>query len=216
MLDAANFWDRAAEKYAKSPIADMKGYTDTLDRTRSYLAAEDRVLEVGCGTGSTALLLAPGVKQIIASDISGNMVAIGAGKARDQGVANIKFVQAGLDGDAISPGPYDAVLALNVVHLVEDTPAAIRRIHALLKPGGLFISKTVTTIGKSASLKFRLIKLLLPLLQMIGKAPFVRFMTQAELDQAITAGGFEIIEAGYIPPTALSRYIVARKVGKPD
>ena len=58
MQQAETFWDGAAENYAKSPIRDVEAYNYTLERTRTYLSPTDKVLEVGCGTGSTALLLA--------------------------------------------------------------------------------------------------------------------------------------------------------------
>jgi ubiquinone/menaquinone biosynthesis C-methylase UbiE len=53
----------------------------TLDCTRKHLSASDNVLEVGCGTGTTALLLAPSVKQITASDISSRTIEIAREKA---------------------------------------------------------------------------------------------------------------------------------------
>ncbi len=209
MQDAAIFWDRAAEKYAKSPIADMDSYNYTLDRTRSYLSPNDSVLEVGCGTGSTALLLAGNVKQVTASDLSDKMIQIGSKKAQDQGISNVKFIKAELFDSAIEDGPYDAVLALNILHLIEDMPAAIRQINSLLKPGGTFISKTVCNPGSGTSLKLRLMKMILPLMQWVGKAPYVNFMEIHQLDETITSAGFKIIETGNHP--APSRYIVAQK-----
>ncbi len=210
MQNAAEFWDKAAERYAKSPIADMEAYTYTLERTRSYLKSDDRILEVGCGTGSTALLLAGDVGHVTASDISANMIAVGADKARDQGISNVKFVKADLFDSAIEDGPYDVVLALNIIHLLEDAPGAIRRINDLLKPGGTFISKTVCALGSGTPLKFRLLKVILPLMQLVGKAPYVNFMEIVELEDIITSAGFKIIETGSRP--ALSRYIVAQKM----
>jgi len=218
MQNAATFWDNVARKYAKSPIADMDAYTYTLERTRSYLSPDDTILEVGCGTGSTALLLAGDVGHITASDLSANMIKVGSDKAKEQGIPNVKFVKAELFDSAIdndspdgSPdGSYDAILAFNLIHLLPDTPAAIRRINGLLKPGGTFISKTVCQPGAGASLKFRLIKMILPLMQWLGKAPYVRFMEIAELEHIISSEGFKIIETGNYPPP--SRYIVARKV----
>ena len=209
MQNAAVFWDKVAEKYAKSPISDMESYTYTLERTRSYLKRDDHVLEIGCGTGSTALLLAGDVRQITASDLSANMIAVGVRKAREQGIANVEFVTAGLSESKLDGGAYDAILALNILHLLEDLPAAARRINGLLKPGGIFISKTVCSFGAGTPLKFRLMKLILPLMQMIGKAPYVNFMQSVELENIISSAGFKIIETGDYPPP--SRYIVARK-----
>ena len=216
MKQAVQFWDGVAEKYAKSPISDMDAYTYSLDRTRSYLTPDDRVLEVGCGTGSTALLLAESTGHITASDLSANMIRIAEGKARDQGVDNVSFVTADVLDDALDPAtgsePYDVVMALNLLHLLRDLPAAIGRIHRLLKPGGLFISKTICPFGKAMPLKYRFLKLLVPVMQLVGKAPYVNFMTIETLEHAITAGGFKIIETGNYPASPPSRYVVARKI----
>ncbi|MBK1670421.1 hypothetical protein CKO28_20565 [Rhodovibrio sodomensis] len=209
MQSAVAFWDKAAEKYAKSPIGDVEAYEYTLGRTRAYLSPTDTVLELGCGTGSTALLLAADVERLVATDISGAMIEIAAGKARAQGVSNVAFRAAGLLDDAIDPGPYDAVLALNLLHLIDDVETALRRINGLLKPGGIFVSKTVCTPAAGAPLKFRLLRATIPIMQFVGRAPFVRFTTRADLEHLIAAAGFRILEAGDHP--APSRFIVARK-----
>ena len=61
IIDDAGFWDRYARKYAAHAIKDMAGYQRTVERTRHYLKKTDRVIEIGCGTGTTALTLAPSV-----------------------------------------------------------------------------------------------------------------------------------------------------------
>lgn len=210
MQQAATFWDKAAESYAKSPIQNMEAYNYTLERTRTYLSATDRVLEVGCGTGSTALLLAPNVDQIIASDISSKMIGIAQQKAKESNATNVQFVAENIFGDAISNGPYDAVLALNLLHLIHDIDGAIQRIHGPLKPGGVFISKTVCKPGKGAPFKFRFLRLVVPVMQLLGKAPFVRFMDAQELEDLVSSHGFRVLESGDHP--APSRFIVAQKL----
>ena len=210
MQQAQAFWDSAAENYAKSPIGDVEAYNYTLARTRTYLSSTDKALEVGCGTGSTALLLAGDVAEITASDISGKMIAIATKKAQDQGVANVNFIAADLFDDALAKDPYDVVLALNLLHLIEDTTGAIRRIHGLLKPGGTFISKTVCKPGAGAPLKFRFMRIIVPVLQALGKAPFVQFMAADAFEDLVESQGFKILESGDHP--APSRYIVARKI----
>ena len=208
MIDAKQFWDGAAEKYAKSPIEDMEGYTHTLDRTRSYLTLNDHVLEIGCGTGSTSLILAKGVNQITASDISPNMIHIGRAKANEQKISNVKFIVADVFNKDIENKTYDAVMAFNLLHLLEDLAADISRVHGLLKPDGLFISKTICQFGAGIPLKYRIMKWILPLMQLFGKAPYVNFMDAKKLESVITAGGFKIIETGNYP----TRYVVARKI----
>jgi ubiquinone/menaquinone biosynthesis C-methylase UbiE len=213
MQTAVKFWDNIADRYAKSPIRDMEAYEYSLGRTISYLGAKDRVLELGSGTGSTALRLAPHVARYTVNDISPRMIEIGEAKAAEAGATNLDFVAGEITAPSISGNEYDTVMALNLLHLLKDAPGAVRHIHSLVKPGGLFISKTVTTFGAGVPWKMRLLKLALPIMQMLGKAPFVQFMTTEELEGIITDAGFKIIETGNYPASPPSRYIVARKEG---
>lgn len=60
-MAASSFWDRTADKYAATPIADEASYQVKLAETRRRMRSDMNVLEFGCGTGSTALLHAPHV-----------------------------------------------------------------------------------------------------------------------------------------------------------
>ncbi|MEM9262716.1 MAG: class I SAM-dependent methyltransferase, partial [Pseudomonadota bacterium] len=88
--DAA-FWSKTSRKYAASPIRDLDGYNNTLARTKSYLGHDDAVLEIGCGTGSTALLLAPFVGHITATDFSPGMIDIAKEKLAAEALGNVTF-----------------------------------------------------------------------------------------------------------------------------
>jgi ubiquinone/menaquinone biosynthesis C-methylase UbiE len=187
----ARFWDRVAHKYAARRIGDMAGYERTLERTRHYLESDDLVLELGCGTGSTALRLAPCVGRIVATDISSEMLAIAREKAAADGRLNVEFAVATPDAAPWPDGTFDAALGFNVLHLVAAREAALRGVHRLLKPGGLFISKTPCLKEMNP-----LVRVAVPALQLIGKAPFVAFFSADELERDMTAAGFEIIERG--------------------
>src|SRR5690606_29493786 len=85
----SHFWDRKARGYARQPIADESAYEATLDRVKAHLTPRDRVLEVGCGTGSTALKLAPFAGELLATDGSREMTAIANEKAATAACANV-------------------------------------------------------------------------------------------------------------------------------
>ncbi|MEQ9317121.1 MAG: class I SAM-dependent methyltransferase, partial [Henriciella sp.] len=87
----ARFWDKLAEKYSKQPISDQETYEKKLDITRKYLTSESEVFEFGCGTGSTAILHAPHVRHILATDVAPNMIEIGRQRAAEAGAVNIAF-----------------------------------------------------------------------------------------------------------------------------
>ncbi len=210
-IDSAAFWTKAARKYAASPIRDMDGYLNTLDRTKSYLKPTDRVLELGCGTGSTALLLAPDVAHVTATDISPGMIEIAKEKQLQELKDNIAFEVSDVAGHAIEGGPYDVVLAHNLLHLLPDLDAALAHISRLTKPDGLFISKTVCAPDQ-AGIKFALLnRVAIPLMQAFGKAPYVDFTTAENLEQKIKAVGFSIVETVRQNGLLQSHYVVARK-----
>ena len=201
------FWDGVAERYSARPIDNVPAYELTMERVRHYLQPEDRVLEVGCGTGSTALLLAPHLGHIWASDISGEMLRIGKQKAEKQGAANVTFLHGDLFADNLaSEAPYDRILAFNLLHLVEDLPASIARLHGLLKPGGLLISKTPCLSGVYLFLAVPIF-----FMRLVGKAPPVTHISQTRLHAMMTDAGFEIEESSSFLKAKVSRFIVARK-----
>jgi ubiquinone/menaquinone biosynthesis C-methylase UbiE len=206
-----DFWNKIAPKYATQPIRDPEAYQYTLGRTQSYLRATDHVLELGCGTGSTALLLAPLVARYTATDISEQMIDIGKTKAQEQNAGNLDFKAADWADAQLLDRDYDVVLALNLLHLLEDLPNVLRRIHALLPEGGYFISKTTVAPDQGAPLGYWAIRAVLPLLQLARRAPFVAFRKAPDLDRMIESAGFEIIETTNAPARPPNRYIVARK-----
>ncbi|WP_338528756.1 class I SAM-dependent methyltransferase [Nitratireductor thuwali] len=204
--DAA-FWDRTARRYAKRPVKDQAAYETTLERTRSYLSSEDRVLELGCGTGTTALLLSNAARRITATDISEAMLAIGREKAARQNVGNVDFERATPFDAPFAEASFDAALAFNLLHLIGDVPTAVERIGRLVRPGGHFISKTPCLAGQGFA-----IRALIGFLQRIGKAPYVNFLSTEGLERTIAAAGFEIIETGDFPRKPPAHFIVARKI----
>jgi len=187
--DNARFWDRIARKYAKDPIADMAGYERTLEHTRRHLRATDVAFEFGCGTGTSALKLAPSVARLVATDISPEMIAIAREKAAAEACANVEFAVATPDAAPWPDASFDAALGFNVLHLVPDRAAVLRGVHKLLKPGGLFISKTPALAEMNV-----FIRLLVPLMQAVGQAPDVAILSTADYEREIAASGFEIVE----------------------
>lgn len=185
----ARFWDRIAVKYAADPIADLAGYEATLRRVRGLLTADQDVLEIGCGTGSTALRLAPFTRRLLATDVSTRMIAIARGKLAAQPVPQLGFAVADADEPLAGAGEYHAVLAFNVLHLVTDLDRALQLAMQALRPGGLLISKTACLNEMNPLIRH----LALPLMRAIGKAPHVLCFDAAALQSAIARQGMEIV-----------------------
>ena len=202
MANDHKFWDRLAKRYAKSPVSDEAVYQEKLRKTLAVFATDFKVLEFGCGTGSTAIALAPDVQDYLATDISGEMLAIARGKA--EGIDNLRFVQKRLEDINSPEGGFDAVLAHSILHLLSDKEAAIGQVFALLKPGGVFISST-SCMAKGGFLK--------PLLwagNKVGLLPMVKFFSADALVEVIESVGFTIEDRWQSTPKS-AVFLIARK-----
>lgn len=193
MPDAQAFWDRIAPRYARTPIKDEAAYEQKLEMTRRYLDPSMELLEVGCGTGGTAVRHSSYVGQILATDLSENMINIARERAAQAGVENVRFERAALNDVRGSAGPFDAVLALSLLHLLEDLDAALGQIRDLLRPGGLFVSSTAC-LGDG----YGFFRYLGPPLRALRILPTINVFSEAELLQALGHAGF-IIEERWKP-----------------
>lgn len=203
--NTGSFWDRIAPKYARKPIADPTAYEEKLTRVHGLLRTTDRILEIGCGTGSTALRLAPGVSQVSATDVSRAMIEIAKAKLGSQTARKIAFQQADA-ADLIDGRPFDAVCAFSLLHLVDNIDRVLDSVRQQLKPGGLFISKTVCL--KDAPLPIRA---LVRLLTAVGVAPRVTAVSRAELVRHLEDTGFEIETVSHFGRQRTNPFIVARR-----
>lgn len=205
----ARFWDRSSRRYAGSAVADPDGYEQTIRCTRLHLQPDARVIELGCGTGTTALRLADAVSSYLATDLSSEMIAIAETKLTASSVENLSFRVAAAEDLIDQADRFDAVLGFNFLHLVRDLPSTLHSIHRLLKPGGLFISKTPCLGDMRPLLRW----LLLPVMRAVRLAPHTSSFGQAGLEQRIVEAGFHIILRETHASTGNDRrpYIVATK-----
>ena len=151
MSKSVKFWDRMANR-ADPQDASIGGIEiKTVELTKKYLKMSDTVLDYACGTGSMTIEITNHVKAVQAMDISARMIEVVKERARHQKIENIHFVQGTLFDAPYEDESLDVVLAFNILHLLEEPHMAIQKIHALLKPGGIFISATAC-LGESTLL----------------------------------------------------------------
>ena len=101
------------------------------------------------------------------------------------------------------------MLALSLLHLLEDPPAAVDKIHALLKPGGVFVSNSACLGEHHGFLRF-----LGPIGRALGLLPQLSFFNFAQLRQIIEAAGFEVLEF-WVPEARKPHvaFVIARRKG---
>jgi len=206
MDKSAKFWNKLAERYAKHPVGDEAAYQKKLEKTRSYLRPDMEILEFGCGTGTTAISHSPCVKHIQAIDFSTEMIRICLEKAETADINNITFQCSSFDDFSAPEASFDAVLGLNTLHLLDNWEEVIKRVHKMLKPGGVFVTST-PCIGDSI---FRFFKPVAIIGHFFGMLPILRVFTAIQLEKCLTDTGF-VIDYRWLPKKNAAVFIVAKK-----
>ena len=115
---------------------------------RAAAAPGERVLDVGCGCGQTSLALARQVGpqgRVTGIDLSAAMLEVAAGRARDAGLGQARFLAA--DAQTAELDPVDLVFSRFGVMFFADPVAAFANLRAALAPGGRLVFVCWQAIG---------------------------------------------------------------------
>ena len=145
MSDAPNadqvaYWNDAAGKTWADLQEPMDRQLESLGR-RVMAALQpspgERVLDIGCGSGATTLMLAEAVApggEAVGVDISRPMLDVA--HRRSAGLSGVSFQEADAQTAPFPSASFDGVFSRFGVMFFADPPAAFTNIHRALKPGG--------------------------------------------------------------------------------
>ncbi len=125
-----------ANAYLRSAVhaqgADLQALAALVDNE-----GEARVLDLGCGGGHVSFNAAPRAREIVAYDLSAEMLAVVAQAAKERGFANIVTKQGVAEQLPFPDASFDCVLSRYSAHHWRDLDAALREAVRVLKPGGV-------------------------------------------------------------------------------
>ena len=135
------FWDKAAWVYDLFANGiNRKANRALCAAVEKLILPTDKVLECACGTGLLTGVIAPKCRSLTATDFSANMLKRAEKKCGRYG--NVRFERADILHLAYPDARFDAVVAANVIHLLDEPYQALRELDRVCRPGGRLIIPT--------------------------------------------------------------------------
>jgi cyclopropane fatty-acyl-phospholipid synthase-like methyltransferase len=115
------------------------GYRKGLNKLIELAVEEnDRVLDVGCGTGSATILAAAMAKEVVGIDLSPDMIELAEEKVQKEGLENTSLMATSVE-DYAPDSPFDKVISSFMIPHVKPglRPSIYACMYNFLKPGGV-------------------------------------------------------------------------------
>jgi ubiquinone/menaquinone biosynthesis C-methylase UbiE len=130
------------EVYSRWRASEIGATTERLERQLMLDRIGDvsgkRILEIGCGDGELAILLAKKGAVVSAIDISETMIAAARQRASAEG-AKVDFAVAAAQEIPYADNAFDVVIAVTILCFVRDASPVFQEIARVLKPGGRLV-----------------------------------------------------------------------------
>lgn len=115
------------------------GWLPALDGVVEKLERGAAVADIGCGHGSSTILMAEAFPQssFVGTDLHDGSVATARDRAREAGLSEVRFETA--DAASVSGGPYDLVTMFDCLHDMGDPVGAARAIREVIADDGTWM-----------------------------------------------------------------------------
>jgi SAM-dependent methyltransferase len=135
-------WNRMSETYLREIDARFAPVVEQV-LTRAGLRPGERVLDLGTGTGSVAIRVAPAVAPggvVLGVDPSREMIAIAAQRAASMELTNLSFREGRGEAIPAADGAFDVALASLSLMYAIDRAGTSREIARVLRPAGRLVA----------------------------------------------------------------------------
>jgi ubiquinone/menaquinone biosynthesis C-methylase UbiE len=141
------YWEERAETF-DDDVSYIVG-EDLSDDIKKWLQNQftptDAVLELGCGTGTFSEAVAPVVKDLIVTDMSEPMLQQARAKLGEHG--NVRFQKEDAYKTTFDDSSFDAVLMVNLLHIVFEPASILEECSRVVKDGGRIVVADATSQG---------------------------------------------------------------------
>ncbi len=179
---------------------------------QGQFSGSDAVLELGCGTGAFSEAVAPLVRDLVATDMSEPMLDQARTKLGEHG--NVRFQHEDAYRTSFDESTFDAVLMVNLLHVVSEPALVLRECSRVVRDGGKVIVADVTSQGTPLLAGMRLG---LRYLRRWGRPPASsRDLKLAELVRLMQGAGFQVKDEALVGATVKAACLSGFKQNRPS
>lgn len=198
-------------------------FQDTYDKNQEYVVGKEllneitkelnelhdlgEVIEFGCGTGYFTETIAQKANQMVATDLSNELLEMA--KKRLKNNPKITIQQEDCINASFPSGEFDSVFMANLIHIVENPFKVLQESQRILKDGGMLIIVTYTNYGMKL---LEIIKLGIRFLLGWGKPPqHLHTFSPQQLASLMQDAGFTVEESKLIGNRTKALYLIGKK-----
>ena len=198
------FWDRVAGVYDLfANVWNKKTHKALCAYVQAQISPADEVLECACGTGLLTEGLAAKCRHLVATDFSEKMLEKAKKKCGKLG--NVTFKRENILQIDEPDGRFDAVVAANVLHLLDEPLRALAELDRVCSRGGKIIIPTYMNENEKGQIS--------GFATVVGQAgaDFKRAFTLESYKAFFKAAGYEDVEYAFFEGRVPCAVAVIRK-----
>jgi len=149
------YWSRFPDTYDKNQEYVVgKELLDEITKELNDLPELGELIEFGCGTGYFTETITQKNKNMIATDLSDDLLEIA--KKRLNKYQEMTIQKENCMDTSFTSEKFDSVFMANLIHVVENPLKVLQECHRILKDDGMLIIVTFTNYGMKLLEKFKL------------------------------------------------------------
>jgi ubiquinone/menaquinone biosynthesis C-methylase UbiE len=149
-------------------------------------AARGAVLDVACGPGILSAAIAKAAREVVAFDLTPEMLKKAAQRCNQAGLCNVTFREGNATELPFASDSFDAVVTRLSVHHFDRPGRVISEIFRVLRPGGSFVVADVVSSEVPAEADLQ------NAIEILRDPSHVRMLPGSELTSLVSDAGFAI------------------------
>jgi len=145
------------------------------------------VLDIGCGPGILTVALAPLVEEVVALDLTPEMIAKAKRRSGELGLTNVRFEVGRAEELPFADGYFDVVVTRLILHHLLSPAKAVKEISRVLRAGGLAVVADIVSSETQAESELH------NALEILRDPSHVRALPEPELIALLNSAGLKVV-----------------------